>query len=122
MAYTDVLWHVRAEDAEGFQPPGWLGFEFGRSRWRPWFFRSVVKGEELASEVLSAKSDADGKHGVEITVFDVPADASVSVTAQALVHDVQRQAFAGTSTVWVHPSNVFVACVSKRLRRKIRTV
>ncbi len=105
---SELKWSVRAETGEGFVPPGWAGFEFGRSRWRPWFFRSQPSATELAVETREVRTDADGAHTLGVVVAGLEPDESIRVTAEALAFDVQRQAFAGRSTVWVHPSSDFL--------------
>ncbi len=108
LAASELKWTVKAESGDGFLPPGWPGFEFGRSRWRPWFFRSQPTANELATQTREVRTDADGAHTLGVCVAGLEPDESVRVTAEALVFDVQRQAFAGRSNVWVHPSADFI--------------
>jgi alpha-2-macroglobulin len=114
---ADVTWQVTSRPGT-YSPPGWDDFTFGR--WVPWWYMwsEWSRGGEPvieAGKTFTGTTDAAGLHRVRIG-FDavVPPEPS-SVTAQATVMDVNRQAWSASSTLLVHPANLYVGLRTERL-------
>jgi alpha-2-macroglobulin len=112
---ADVTWAVSSRPGS-YSPPGWDDFTFGR--WRPWWRypawdESGVRVEEVQS--FSGLTDAAGVHRLRIDFRSVtPPEPSV-VTAEATVQDVNRQAWAASTNLLVHPADLYVGLRSERL-------
>ena len=125
-----VDWQVRTAAAT-YAPPGWNGFTFGI--WTPWWqVADAAPGTASAGapgipccdpaapdsskvDKFSGRTDADGHHYLQVKVGDLGKDFAglpVTVTAQATVTDVNRQAIAGTADLLVHPADYYVGLSS----------
>lgn len=129
-----VDWKVTTAAAT-YAPPGWDDFDFGV--WTPWWYDdfhyssfSGGSSEEYASDgggccgpveesvvEFSGETDANGTHYLQIepdglaeNVDGLPA----TVTAEATVTDVNRQAYASATSVLVHPAQYYVGLRSDR--------
>jgi alpha-2-macroglobulin len=114
---ADVTWQVTTSPGE-YAPPNWPDFTFGR--WEPWwwFDFGYPGGGETKVETFTGKTDANGTHYLDLD-FDQTGDAAKdpqpqSVIAQPTVMDVNRQAWSSTTTLLVHPSNLYVGLRSDR--------
>ena len=134
LADAQVDWQVRTAAAT-YAPPGWNNFTFGI--WTPWwqvsgsadgqaggyaFGGTSAPGtsssccqatDQDASKVdkLSGRTDFDGQHFLQVEVGDLGkefAGLPVTVTAQATVTDLNRQAIAGSTDLLVHPADYYV--------------
>ncbi|HWU39960.1 MAG TPA: hypothetical protein VN203_20100, partial [Candidatus Acidoferrum sp.] len=125
---ADVTWQVTTNQSH-YNPPNWPDFTFGE--WVPWWdFGKPMAGPMIESgpmmpgfpgfgngkvETFTGKTDANGEHFLRLD-FDQGTDMQpTSVIAQASVMDVNRQAWAGTTTLLVHPANVYVGLRSDRM-------
>ncbi len=125
-----VDWQVRTASAT-YAPPGWSGFTFGI--WTPWWqVGDAAPGTATAGgssvpccgpvvpdtskvDKFSGRTDPDGHHYLQVRVGDLGKDFAglpVTVTAQATVTDVNRQAIAGTADLLVHPADYYVGLSS----------
>jgi alpha-2-macroglobulin len=126
-----VNWQVSTSTGS-YSPPGWSDFTFGI--WTPWWFagdfgatgRSFESeccfdgpfpGGEVKVEQFTGTTNADGTHFLQID-FDKPEggypDLPVTVSAQATVEDVNRQALGGSTSLLVHPGQLYVGLASDR--------
>ncbi|HEV2766066.1 MAG TPA: MG2 domain-containing protein, partial [Pyrinomonadaceae bacterium] len=107
---TGVSWQVSASEAH-FTPPNRDAFTFGG--WTPWW-RINPRARNASTKSLQGRTDASGKHRLRVD-FDAvePARAS-TLTVQATVEDVNRQAWADTKTLLVHPSELYVGLRAER--------
>jgi uncharacterized protein YfaS (alpha-2-macroglobulin family) len=104
LANTDVNWTVSSQPTN-FTPPGREGFVFGK--FQPWWVRSGYEPETSHKE-FNGKTDVDGKHTLRIDFDSVnPARPSL-VTAQARVQDINRQTLSSSTTLLVHPADLYV--------------
>lgn len=119
-----VAWQVRTAPAS-YSPPGWDDYTFGL--WTPWWshagFDSVDTGywpggpgapEAVVTE-FSGVTDALGVHHLQVEVGDLGQEYDglpATVTAQATVTDVNRQALSGSTDVVVHPAAFYVGLSS----------
>ncbi len=119
-----VTWNVTWTPGS-YSPPGWSGFTFGV--WQPWWYfaeeaiyeRPYFPGEiwpggESQTETFSGVTGADGKHFLQIDFDELEGARPFSVRAEAVVMDVNRQAWAGSTSLLVHPSTLYVGLRSER--------
>lgn len=109
---AEVTWQVSSSTGT-YRPPNWPDFVFGR--WRPWWWYwdeyYPPYGDEVKVETFAGVTDASGSHYLQI---DFEQEATVgepqpmSVRAEATVMDVNRQAWAATTTLLVHPADLYV--------------
>ncbi|HLL69953.1 MAG TPA: alpha-2-macroglobulin family protein [Pyrinomonadaceae bacterium] len=101
---TEVNWTVSSRPTS-YTPPGRDDYTFGT--FYPWW-RSHADQGGWNSQFFKGRTDADGKHTLRIDFEGVQPARPSSVTAQARVQDVNRQTFAATTTLLVHPADVYV--------------
>ena len=129
---AEVTWAVTSSTAT-YSPPNRDDFTFGI--WQPWWWASgpsVYRGveEDFAADVaidsaaecfdcgpgfvepvfeqFDGRTDADGTHYLQIDVEGPEPDQPTTVSAEATVFDVNRQAWASRTDVLVHPSEFYV--------------
>ncbi|MDQ1590390.1 MAG: alpha-2-macroglobulin [Pyrinomonadaceae bacterium] len=107
---TDVNWTVSSRPTS-YTPPGRDDYTFGT--FYPWW-RSEQSYGGWNSQSFKGRTDADGKHTLRIDFDAVQPARPSSVTAEARVQDVNRQTFAATTTMLVHPADVYVGLRSAR--------
>ncbi len=116
---ADVTWEVRSSPGH-YSPPNWPDFVFGE--WRPWweFYRYDFPGPDgdTQTEIFNGRTGSDGKHLLQLD-FNQPAkpDAKpqpISIVAQATVMDVNRQAWSSSTSLLVHPADLYVGLRSAR--------
>jgi uncharacterized protein YfaS (alpha-2-macroglobulin family) len=111
---SDVNWHVTATQTS-YTPPNRGDYTFGK--WTPWWeqLNSYVNHSNENAQDFKGKTDAAGKHMLRIDFDSVNPPQPTSVTAQAAVTDVNRQTWTATTTMLVHPSDLYVGLKSERL-------
>lgn len=106
---ADVTWNVTSQKGS-FQPPNWDDFTFGI--WEPWWRMGSVWGRFTRSDVrvetFQGQTDAAGQHTLRIDFSPNDPPQPTSVTAQATVMDVNRQAWAASTNILVHPAAWYV--------------
>jgi hypothetical protein len=114
---ADVTWTVRTSPGS-YSPPNWLDFTFGS--WRPWWFYydHFDDGGDTTTETFTGKTDAAGIHylRLDFTARGNPENGPrpQSVSAEASVLDVNRQAWAASTSLLVHPADVYIGLKSDR--------
>jgi alpha-2-macroglobulin len=129
-----VTWTVTQQETT-YRPPGWDGFTFGVEV--PWWAEpyggygggDVVAfdegfgdpgiccpppGAEPTVERLDGVTDVSGSHHLQIELEGDPPDRPLRITADAAVEDVNRQAFAASTDLLVHPGRRVVGLASDR--------
>lgn len=116
---AEVTWLVTSQESS-YHPPNWDDFTFGV--WVPWW-RSYGKGVSfyertfggtVSSETYTGVTDAGGKHTLRVD-FEAPDPPKpTSITAEGTVMDVNRQAWSGSSTILVHPAELYVGLRTNR--------
>jgi uncharacterized protein YfaS (alpha-2-macroglobulin family) len=108
---AEVTWQVTTSPGS-YSPPNWPDFTFGS--WQPWwwYYDYGYQGPngESQTQTFTAKTDASGTHYLDI---DFKQQGSKdpqpqSVSAQATVMDVNRQAWSSTTSLLVHPADVYI--------------
>jgi uncharacterized protein YfaS (alpha-2-macroglobulin family) len=120
---AEVTWQVSSTPSS-YSPPNWPDFVFGK--WTPWwfayepvYFEEAYEPwwpgvEEVEIETFSGVTDASGNHYLHLDFEPTEASQSFSVLAEATVMDVNRQAWAGATTLLVHPAELYVGLRSDR--------
>lgn len=121
---ADVVWTVTSQPGS-YSPPDWPDFVFGT--WRPWWldygparyavessFPFGPQGEGGAVEAFTGMTDATGNHYLRLDFDAMMQPQPLSVLAEATVTDVNRQAWASTTTLLVHPADLYVGLRSNR--------
>ncbi len=117
---AEVTWQV-ASSPGSYAPPNWPDFTFGT--WRPWWFERgffTIEGyggpevSDTKYETFSGLTDAAGKHYLQLNFEAAGEPQPVSVSAEATVMDVNRQAWSSRTNLLVHPADVYVGIRSSR--------
>ncbi len=126
---SPITWQVTTA-ATTYSPPNWPAFTFGVAP-PPWleggFDGSVARSamgdasgpccmppQETESFTYDARTDAGGRHVLQIDFAGQKPDEPVTVSANAAVEDVNRQAFASTVDVLVHPARLYAGLRTER--------
>ena len=113
---AEVSWTVTSSPSS-YQPPNWSEFTFGR--WTPWWWYEEIyfdgsTGGNTQVETFSGMTDAAGEHFLRIDFGEQPIPQPFSILAESTVFDVNRQAWAGTTSLLVHPAELYVGLRSDR--------
>jgi len=111
LSNAETAWNVTATPTN-YTPPNRGDFNFGA--WTPWWWYDRPSGASV-SQNFAGRTDAAGKHNLRIDFDSVSPIRATSVTAQATVQDVNRQAIAGSTNFIVHPSELYVGIRSPRM-------
>jgi uncharacterized protein YfaS (alpha-2-macroglobulin family) len=107
-----TTWNVTASPGS-YSPPNWPEFTFGK--WIPWWNSYYQPDAASTSYSYASKTDASGTHYLRM---DFTASSDIprpwSVNAEAVVMDVNRQAWSSSTTLLVHPASLYVGLRSAR--------
>ncbi|HYY95428.1 MAG TPA: alpha-2-macroglobulin family protein [Pyrinomonadaceae bacterium] len=109
---SDVNWRVTATPSQ-YTPPNRGDYTFGK--WVPWWEPYSSNSTSDNTQTFKGTTDAAGKHILRIDFDSVNPPQPTSVAAQASVTDVNRQTWTATTTMLVHPSDLYVGLKSERL-------
>lgn len=107
---ADVTWQVTATPSS-YTPPNRYDFTFGK--WIPWW-RPYNYGGNSRTETFTSKTDSMGKHRLHLDFLSADEPRLYSITAEASVMDVNRQAWNASTSLLVHPSTLYVGIRSPR--------
>jgi uncharacterized protein YfaS (alpha-2-macroglobulin family) len=110
LADTEVDWSVTSRPTN-YTPPNRSDYTFGK--FIPWWIARNENGDTKRQE-FKGRTDAAGKHTLRMDFDGVTPPQASSVTAEARVQDVNRQTLATTTTLLVHPADVYVGLKSAR--------
>lgn len=110
LAGTEVNWSVTSRPTN-YTPPNRDDYTFGK--YYAWW-RNDDQNEETNEQSFKGRTDAEGKHTLRMDFDAVSPARPSSVTANARVQDVNRQTLASTTTLLVHPADVYVGLKSAR--------
>ncbi|MDQ3747337.1 MAG: MG2 domain-containing protein, partial [Acidobacteriota bacterium] len=104
---SEVNWSVTATPSQ-YTPPNRGDYTFGK--WTPWWesYNSYASRANDNTQTFKGTTDAAGKHVLRIDFDSVNPPRPTSVAAQASVTDVNRQTWTATTTMLVHPSDLYV--------------
>ncbi|HEX5059401.1 MAG TPA: DUF6049 family protein [Kofleriaceae bacterium] len=116
-----VNWYVTANQTS-FTPPNRDEYVFGS--WEPWWgYRAWYDEADPYNPKpykppptwnFAGKTDALGEHILHMDFISAKPSMPFSVTANATVSDVNRQAWNASTTITVHPSSLYVGVKTKR--------
>ena len=121
LANADANWTVTATPTN-YTPPNRDDYTFGT--WTPWW--SFRGGDDYefgggyrpygggTSQTFKGVTDASGKHNLKIDFESVKPPRPYNVNAQVSVQDVNRQTFASSTSLLVHPADLYVGIKSTR--------
>ncbi len=116
---ADVTWEVKTTPAN-YDPPNWPDFVFGE--WQPWWNIQPMDfpgpDGNTQTETFTGKTGADGTHYLRLDFNQLGKPEQnprpMSITAQATVMDVNRQAWASSTSLLVHPADLYIGLRSQR--------
>ena len=121
LANADTNWTVTATPTN-YTPPNRDDFTFGT--WVPWWIydygdygysgRGGRPGGYGTTQTYKGVTDAAGKHLLKIDFKSVNPPRPYAITASASVKDVNRQTWAGQTSLLVHPSSLYVGIRTPR--------
>ncbi|HWN08876.1 MAG TPA: DUF6049 family protein [Pyrinomonadaceae bacterium] len=110
LADTEVRWDVVAVPTN-FTPPNRDEYTFGK--FFPWWGDYYDHGNRT-EQLFQGRTDADGKHTLKLDFDSVSPARPSNVTVAALLQDVNRQAVSSSTSLIVHPADVYVGVKSAR--------
>ena len=115
---AEVTWQVSSLPSN-YSPPNWPGFVFGK--WTPWWYAYEPgygpyrpQYGQVDVETFSGVTDASGNHYLRLDFEQTDTHRPFSLLAEAMVMDVNRQAWAATTSLLVHPAELYVGLRSER--------
>ncbi len=113
---AETNWTVTATPTN-YTPPNRDDFTFGT--WTPWwYFRGDMDygrpGYGGASQTFKGVTDASGKHLLKVDFESVKPPRPYAISASAAVQDVNRQTWAGRTSLLVHPASVYIGIRTPR--------
>lgn len=111
LANADVNWTVNSTPTN-YTPPNRSDYTFGT--WIPWWDSYDNDYDETTTEEFKGITDAGGKHVLKIDFESANPPRPFNVSASAAVQDVNRQTFAGSTNLLVHPSALYVGIKTPR--------
>jgi hypothetical protein len=112
LSNADTNWIVRATPTN-YTPPNRWDFTFGK--WVPWW-RSYYGGENYGAitQTFKGVTGPDGKHRLKLDFDAVNPPRPYSIVAEGNVTDVNRQQWSSSTSLLVHPSEVYVGIRASR--------
>ena len=120
---ADTTWTVGATPIN-YRPPGWSEFIFGV--WQPWWYgydsyavsevsygRYGPGGGPPDALTFEGKTDPTGNHYLRMAFLEAEEARPFSIQAEAVVMDVNRQAWAATTSLLMHPAKLYVGVRSQ---------
>ncbi|HQU92924.1 MAG TPA: alpha-2-macroglobulin family protein, partial [Pyrinomonadaceae bacterium] len=114
LANAETNWTVTATPTS-YTPPNRDDFTFGT--WVPWWRFSDYGGRPYGggtTQYFKGVTDASGKHLLKIDFDSVKPPRPYTISASASVQDVNRQTWAGQTSLLVHPSDLYVGIRTPR--------
>lgn len=117
---AEVTWNV-SNSPTNYQPPNWSEFTFGV--WEPWWVGYRMMDSEAyfwgyepsqPTQTFTGKTDASGNHYLQMDFEANEETRPQSIVTEAVVMDVNRQAWAGSTTLMVHPADIYVGMRSQK--------
>ena len=115
LANAETNWVVTATPTS-YTPPNRGDYTFGTfvPWWRNYNDYSRGGAGNSTSQTFKGTTDAGGKHVLKIDFESVNPARPYTVTANASVQDVNRQTWASSTSLLVHPSSVYVGIKSSK--------
>ncbi|MCW5961637.1 MAG: hypothetical protein KIS76_15850 [Pyrinomonadaceae bacterium] len=111
LANADVNWNVTATPTN-YTPPNRDEYIFGT--WTPWWYRGYNNYYGGNTQNFKGVTDAGGKHILKIDFESVKPPRPYNIVASSSVQDVNRQTWSSSTSLLVHPSDLYVGIRSPR--------
>ncbi len=110
LANAEANWTVTANPTN-YTPPNRSDYIFGS--WVPWWYggRDYYGG---TTQYFKGTTDAAGKHNLKIDFESVKPPRPYNVNASSAVQDVNRQTWSSSTSLLVHPADLYVGIKSAR--------
>lgn len=101
-----ATWRVSTTPTN-YNPPNWSDYTFGI--WNPWWWYAYDEpyGED-ETQIFEGKTDATGTHYLNVALGEGGAARPYSIFADVSVEDVNRQVWAASTGMLVHPAAYYV--------------
>ncbi|MFT3745575.1 MAG: alpha-2-macroglobulin family protein [Pyrinomonadaceae bacterium] len=113
LANAETNWTVTATPTS-FTPPNRDDYTFGT--WTPWWRGDMYGGGYYGgnSQYFKGVTDASGKHLLKIDFESVKPPRPYTISAASSVMDVNRQTWSSTTSLLVHPADLYVGIRTPR--------
>jgi uncharacterized protein YfaS (alpha-2-macroglobulin family) len=116
LANADLEWLVSAEPTN-YTPPNRSDFFFGI--WKPWWWDYdffIPERKPKQTQRFKSRTNAVGKHVLKIDFESIEGEPArpYALEASVSVEDVNRQRWASSTNLLVHPSSLYVGLRTKR--------
>ena len=115
---AETTWTVSSQPGH-YSPPNWSDFVFGE--WTPWWVYPAYEygygydgGGGAQVQTFQGRTDAAGKHYLKMQFAAMEEIRPYTISAEARVTDVNRQTWASSTSLLVHPSQLYVGLRSAR--------
>lgn len=112
---AETNWTVTASPTN-YTPPNRDDYTFGT--WTPWWrvydYYGGRPGYGGTTQYFKGVTDASGKHLLKVDFDSVKPPRPYTISASASVQDVNRQTWAGQTSLLVHPSDLYVGIKTPR--------
>ncbi len=109
---AETNWWVNSNETN-YTPPNWDKFTFGY--WTPWwYYHDGGYDDSSQSESFTGVTDSTGTHFLRLDFGADNTRRPTSITAEATVMDLNRQAWTSGTSLLVHPADVYVGLRSER--------
>lgn len=106
LSNAETNWKVTAKPAN-YTPPNREDYTFGTFiQWWGDYYSSDY--DETTSQQFKGVTDSKGKHHIAIDSISADKAHPFTINAEARVQDVNRQTFASSTTLLIHPSELYV--------------
>jgi alpha-2-macroglobulin len=111
LANAETNWTVTATPTN-YTPPNRSDFTFGK--WFPWWRSFDSPYGETTTQAFKGVTGADGKHVLKIDFVAANPPRPYNMNASASVQDVNRQTFAASTNLLVHPADLYIGIRTPR--------
>lgn len=108
---AEVNWNGSATPTN-YTPPNRDDFTFGK--WVPWWRYGGDNYGQTTYQNFKGKTGADGKHLLKLDFISSNPARPYALTASSSVQDVNRQTWSSTTTLLVHPADLYVGIRSDK--------
>ncbi len=111
LANADTNWTVTATPTN-YTPPNRGDYIFGS--WVPWWYSRNNYYGGGSTQYFKGVTDAGGKHNLKIDFESVKPPRPYRISAASSVQDVNRQTWSSSTSLLIHPADLYVGIKSKR--------
>ena len=111
LANAKTNWTVTANPTN-YTPPNRGDYIFGS--WVPWWYGNREYYGGGTTQYFEGTTDASGKHNLKIDFESVKPPRPYTISASSAVQDVNRQTWSSSTSLLVHPADLYVGIKSPR--------